>query len=502
MQLDARTLSAGARLEADICVVGAGPVGLSLAAELADRETRVVVLESGSDQADADAQSLNAATVEGDPHGGLEASRHRQIGGTACVWSTPLAGVNGAKYVPLDPIDFRGELGRAPWPIDFGDLEPFYRRAQVVAGIGRFDYRSAGWKLPESPIPADHPVLAPGIYQFGPAGRFCTDLPRLLAGAPKVTLCSNATATGARWRARTVEALEAVSSTGARFSISARKLVLAGGGVENARLLLIAADEGHLRDESGWLGRGFVEHPRDYSITLRSRSQALFRRLEFFDRHEDGETTICGRVAIREDAIRRLGLPNAAITLLPLGRRTRPFHWRIESIAQRTIGWNLQWPPGYGWSRWPTIARRFAGFQLLINLEEFAHRDNALALEPRSDRFGVRRVRLRRHWHRDDDERLARLREALASGFGDIGLGPLSIAPLVAPDPNSAHHLGATRMGTDPKNGVTDSHGLVFGTENLFVAGGSLFPSAGYANPTLTAIALALRLADRLVAGA
>ncbi|MCL4744788.1 MAG: hypothetical protein KJZ83_05180 [Burkholderiaceae bacterium] len=502
MQLDAKTLSEDTTLEADVCIVGAGPVGLSLAAELAGGAARVIVLESGSGDANPAAQSLNAAAAEGDPHGGFEASRHRQIGGTACIWSTPLVGVKGAKYVPLDAIDFRGELGRAPWPIDFTDLEPFYHRAQVVAGIGRFDYRSASWKLPASPIPDDHPVLASGIYQFGSAQRFCVDLPRTLSSAANVTLCHDATAVRTLWRGRTVDALEAVSSSGNRFSVRARQLVLAGGGVENTRLLLVAAHDGHLRDESGWLGHGFVEHPRDYSITLRSRSAALLRRLEFFDRHEDGDTTLCGRVAIRDEAIRRLGLPNAAITLLPLGRRARPFHWRIESIAQRTIGWNLQWPPGYGWSRWPALARRFAGFQLLINLEEFAHHDNTLGLEPRSDRLGVRRVRLQRRWHQDDRERLARLREAVASGFGDIGLGPLTLGPLVAPDPNSAHHLGTTRMGSDPKSGVTDSHGLVFGTANLHVAGGSLFPSSGFANPTLTAIALALRLADRLAAGA
>ena len=60
------------------------------------------------------------------------------------------------------------------------------------------------------------------------------------------------------------------------------------------------------------------------------------------------------------------------------------------------------------------------------------------------------------------------------------------------------HHLGTTRMASDPKSGVTDSFGQVHGLANLFVAGTSLFPTAGWANPTLTMLALALRTADRI----
>ncbi len=497
MQLDAGTLSEGSVLECDLCIVGAGPAGLALAAELAGSALRVIVVESGSTGASPAAATLNEASVAGDPYAGLEVSRHRQIGGTARLWNTPLAPGEGAKFVPLDPLDFQGQQGRPPWPFEFADLEPYYRRAQAVAGLGRFDYDGHGWNVPASPVPRNHPVLESRVYQFGPVSRICEHLPRLIAAAPDIVLYHDATVVRLHWRRSTVESLEVVTSAGTRLSIRARRVILAAGGVENARLLLVEAAAGRMRDQSGWLGRGFMEHPRDYSIVIRSKARDLFRRLEFFDAHAVGETTVCGRIGLRSEAILAGDLPNASITLLPSGRAWRPFHWRVESLAWRRFGISLQWPPGYGWSRLPRAARRFDGFQLLINLEEFPSPDNRLVLEEDArDSMGVPRVRLERRWQAADRLRLARLHETILPALRAIGLGPLELRPLAPPNPDSHHHLGATRIGAEPGTGVTDANGRVFGSENLFVTGASVFPSGGFANPTLTIIALAIRLAD------
>ena len=498
MQLDARTLSDQAILDADLCVVGAGPAGLSLAAELVGRPMAILVVESGSWENQPAVQALNDARIVGDSHAGLRTSRHRQVGGTARIWDMPLGSSQGAKFVPLDPIDFLGEQGRPAWPFHFGELESYYRRAQSVAGLGRFEHEASGWSLPPSPIPTNHPTFTTRIYQFGSSERFCQDLPALIAGASNITLCHGATLVALRWRRETVEALEAIAANGRRVTITARQVVLAAGGVENARILLVAADAGNLRDQSGWLGRGFMEHPRDYTLTLKPTSRSQTDRLEFFDARDSDGNIAGGRIAIRQEAILAEELPNASISLLPMGRALRPFHWRIESLAWRRLGWNLQWPPAYGWSRLPSLARRFDGFQLLINLEEYPHLDNYVTLDSLRDRFSVRRAVLHRRWHEADDRRLVRLRAAVLRGLEGLALGRLEVGPTVPPDPNSHHHLGTTRMGLDARNGVTDASGRVFGSDNLFVVGGSLFPSAGYANPTLTSIALALRLADHL----
>jgi len=501
MHVDASTLQQDQSIEADVCIIGAGPAGLTVASELASAGVTTVIVESGGWTADPGAQELNRALIQGDPHQPLDTTRHRRIGGTAALWNTPVPPTSGARFVPLDPLDFRGERGRPAWPITIEEMIPYYERAQRVAGLGRFDYEAASWQLPPSPIPAEHEILESRIYQFGSGERFRRDIPEQLTRSSSATLCSNATVVELRWRGRSIESVHAVGASGTHLHIRSKRFVLAGGGVENARTLLIEEQLGHLRDHSGWLGRGFMEHPRDYSLRLESRSRKVFKLLECFDAHHRDGTIACGRIAFREDAVLQHDLPNASITLLPMGRAWRPAHWRIEALAWRRMGWNLQWPPGHWWSRVPSWARFFDGFQLLINVEEFPVKDNRLTLDKVKDRFGIPRVRLNRRWHPDDAERLARLRHLVEVSLGNLGMPPTCTVPAGPPDPNSHHHLGTTRMGSDPTTGVTDDYGQVFTTNNLFVAGGSLFPSGGYANPTLTVIALALRLADRLKSG-
>lgn len=500
MQLDGRKLPDQAELEADLCIVGCGPVGASLAAEFSGATSTVLVLESGFREPDHASQQLNRASIDGDDYAGLDVSRHRSVGGTTAIWNTPVAPAFGAKYVPLDRLDFSGAGNRPEWPLRFDELTPYYVRAQAVAALGRFSYDPRDWSLPDAPIPASHDCFEPGVYQFGPAGRFTRDLPELLESLPNVTLCAGVTATRLHWKGDGVVGLAARAASGASVRVHARRIVLAAGGVENARMLLVEAQAGRYRDESGWLGRGFMEHPRDYTLRITSRSRALFRRLEFFDAHRRQGTPICGRLALREAAVVEHDLPNASVSLLPSGRRLAPPHWRLEAMAWRRFGWSLAWPPGYGWSRLPSALRFLDGFQLLINLEERPRFDDRLMLDDSKDPHGVPRIRLTRRWGGDESVRLARLRERLVAACHSWGLGPLHVGRPATPDPNSHHHLGGTRMGSDPAGGVTDRYGAVYGAAGLYVAGGSLFPTGGYANPTLTAIALGLRLADRLKA--
>lgn len=498
MLLDGARISDQTTLEADVCIVGGGVTGLTLAAELASRPVRVVVIESGSNFVELTAQLLNSAVVEGDAHAGLTTSRHRQVGGTSHLWNTLVRGSQFAKFAPLDPLDFRGERGRPNWPIRYADIEPYYARAQTLAGLGRFDYAPSEWNLPDSPIPDDHPVVESRIYQMGPQSRFCEHLPNIVRLAPNITLCQSATAIGLRWRGQEVTGVDAVGQSGTKLTVNAGSVVLAGGGVENARMLLVEARAGRLKDESGWLGRGFMEHPRDRTMVISSTSKKLFRRLEFFDTKSTDGSFVAGRMALREEVVIGHDLLNASVSILPVGPHLRPFHWRVNALANR-LGWAAQWPPGYGWSRLPSTIREFRGFQLVINLEEFPSAENRLVLDAKTDQLGVSRVRLLRKWQRADATRLELLRTLLRRSMADMGLGPVHMDPAAVPNPDSHHHLGATRMGDDARSGVTNHHGRVFGTANLFVTGPSTFPSGGWANPTLTGIALAVRMADQLV---
>lgn len=145
-----------------------------------------------------------------------------------------------------------------------------------------------------------------------------------------------------------------------------------------------------------------------------------------------------------------------------------------------------------------TPARWLDGFRLVVNLEQRPDPENKIGLSAHRDAFGLPRARLLWRWQNHEQVGLERQRESLAGWIAQSGLGRVVIRTGSPPDPNACHHAGTTRMSEDPRDGVVDPDGRVHELENLYVTGGSLFPSAGYANPTLTIVALALRLVDHL----
>jgi len=148
----------------------------------------------------------------------------------------------------------------------------------------------------------------------------------------------------------------------------------------------------------------------------------------------------------------------------------------------------------------PELARKCDAFQLVVNLEQQPNPENRIALASQRDVFGVPRVELTAMAPREQ-EQLERLRAVLAAGLEAAHLGRVTIRAGMTPDPN-AHtpRRHRPRMHADPRYGVVDADGRVHGTDNVYVAGSSGFPTAGFANPTLTIVALALRLADHLKA--
>jgi choline dehydrogenase-like flavoprotein len=153
---------------------------------------------------------------------------------------------------------------------------------------------------------------------------------------------------------------------------------------------------------------------------------------------------------------------------------------------------------GHGWSRARGSARAYDGFSVLLNVEQSPHPENRVMLSARRDSLGVLLPALHWSWRADDHARLERLRARVATELEVVGA--VTIDRAAPPDPNAHHHAGTTRMHDDPSHGVTDRHGRVHGTENVYVAGASSFPTAGFVNPVLTIVALSVRLARHLLA--
>ena len=175
----------------DVCVVGAGPAGLTLARSLAAAGRRVLLLESGGARPSASAQELNAGDVRGERYAGLQSTRHRRIGGTPHLWDVRAFGKRAAKYAPLTPGDLKD------WPLGWDELAPYYERAQALCGLASFRYAAEDWATENRrPFALDGTGLTSGVYQFGRADRWTRELVGEVRGAPGVTLAAGATAVG------------------------------------------------------------------------------------------------------------------------------------------------------------------------------------------------------------------------------------------------------------------------------------------------------------------
>ncbi|MEN8131040.1 MAG: GMC family oxidoreductase [Pseudomonadota bacterium] len=478
----------------DVCVVGAGPAGMSVALTLGAAGRRVVLLESGKFYSSGHDQKLNDGDHEGEPYAGLCRTRHRQVGGTANIWNVPVRGKPGAKYVPLSPRDVVG------WPIGWTELEPYYIEAQELCGLGPFEYGADYWATPSRrPFHLEGTGLTSGVYQFGLAEQFTTVLINRLRRNEAVTLVSSASVVelALDHGRRRVYKVRAVGARGKTIAVEARVVILACGAVENTRLLLLAG----LGNSGGstWLGRGFMEHARDFSLELVPESPEIFASSSFYDLHvSQSGYLIGGRLALTDDAIESYQLPSASMTLVPSVRSRGPRKLvnRLSRSLRRFIG--VPSPDRYGWSRIQSQAQVFDVFGIVLNLEQRSHPFNRIELCGRRDRFGNRLPRLVLHWTDQEQAELEHLRQLVGEWFQAAKLGQLRTRIGHRPNLSAHHHAGTTRMATHPRDGVVNPDGRVFGLENLYLAGASVFPSAGSANPTLTVVALALRLAQHI----
>jgi choline dehydrogenase-like flavoprotein len=520
MLVDARALDPHADVEADICVVGAGAAGITLAQALIGRSARVVVLEGGGMQADDDSQQLYAGVTTGEPYYALDACRVRSFGGTTNTW--------GGWCRPLDAIDFadRDWLPHSGWPFTRDALTPFYQRAHRICRLAPYDYDPGRWQRPGSSLVPRHArAIADTLFHIGPT-RFGHAYKAALERAGNVRVLLHATACEIEMDPshRTAVRVLAATPGGQRFTVRAGVFVLAAGGIETPRLLLASrrGRESGIGNERDLVGRFFTEHLHVPMAELIPPGAAP----AFYAVHRAGPATIRGAVSVTDDARQRermlgwaLTFHNAAdphdvlsptqqppayaslsVLLHALRRREYPgrFLHHLGTVAGdlRSAG-----ALAYRKLRPPPARRLIVG----CRAEQAPNPDSRVTLDDGVDAAGVPRVRL--HWaltarDRESVEQAESLwRRELETAGASVGpIGPAD-EPWTARVAPGAHHMGTTRMHADPARGVVDADCRVHGTRNVYISGSSVFPTAGWAPPTLTIVALALRLADHLDAG-
>lgn len=559
MLRDAREVPDGGTLDADVCIVGGGPAGLTIARELAGGDLRVCLLESGGLEYEADTHALAQGETTGDEYYDLCHTRARRLGGSTHLWNSGL----GLPWRPDVPSGFRaGPLADADlearegvpfsgWPFGRAVLDPYYERAQPICGLGPFAYRGEDWVTGDDarPLPLDGATMTSSVWQFAPKEVFTRERRDEVTRAPGVTTWLHATVVEVETDEAGGEATAVRVATlqGNRFRVTARRFVLATGGIDNARLLLLSRRR-H-RDGIGnahdLVGRFFNEHQMVRGGALVPADRTLFERTALYDVRRFDDVPVMGKVDFTDEALRRERLLNVSFAIMPryrghsrarqhvvdsfetllrsalrlrvpehAGQHVRNVASGLDYIAisslRKLSGRRLfrHFVPApdlvanEGWSHLGDKARRFSSFEVILHTEQALDRDNRVTLGDRRDAFGNPLPRLHWRWTETDRDSVRRAqalfrREVARAGLGTYHPWSCDGQPLLH-HPGLHHHLSTTRMDRDPRRGVVDEHARVHGVGNLFVAGFSVFPTGGYINPTLTVVALALRVADRI----
>ncbi|PSB32425.1 GMC oxidoreductase, partial [Stenomitos frigidus] len=523
---------------------GSGPAAMSLAREFMGTNTRVCVLESGGLEVDPQAQTLSEATTTGDPFLPPHVTRHRQLGGNANIWSIKIgSGQMGVRYAPLDDIDFeqRDWLPYSGWPFSRSHLAPFYQRAQAACQAGPFDYDAESWESETTArLPLDCDRVTTTMFQFGPRDAFASESRDALAQAKNITVYYNATAVElhANEPAQTVTRVRVATFEGGHFAVAAKIFILAKGGLENARLLLVSQQQqpSGLGNQHDLVGRFFMDHPLVDGGMFIPKSPKLIDKMALYDLRQVKQVPVMGKLTLSKALMQREQLLNVGVLMFPRAslRQSRAI------VAFKTLGETIaagerpdQIPKrlyemlqgldyvaiaaylaatkkqslfhGFGRGGWSELShnhRRFKMFQLFYQTEQAPNPHNRLTLSSERDALGCQKLELHWRWRDLDAESIRRTHELLTAEIARSGLGELrreGSEPLQVLSPSGvAHHMGTTRMHIDPKQGVVDEQCCVHGLTNLFIAGSSVFPTGGYANPTLTIVALSLRLADHV----
>lgn len=496
---DAHDLVGGEVLIADVCIAGAGAAGITIARDLVGSGLRVIMLESGGLERDEETQALYQGPHTGLPLQPLDFCRLRYFGGSTNHWS----GICRR----IEPEVFADRPGVAEgWPIDPNVLAPYYRLAHATCGIGANEFEAApiAERAGASLWPLDPTRVDQVVYQLSAPVRFGEAYRQELSDADNVTiyLHGNVTQVTLTEAGGRVQAFACATLRGTRFEVQADHYVLALGGIENPRVLLASTEQeragvGNAHD---LVGRYFMEHPHVYAgaaiIAHRAVDASFYLHGAAVDVVDgDDQAPVPTRVipAIAPSAVVRARESLIALACTIGASNPRALSELTDTFRPDQIGSLLR-----------AGTEDLAVFMLTVRTEQRPLRESRVTLTAERDALGMPRARV--DWRVADEDRadLRRGFEILGAEIARARVGRLWMAV----DGNGryptdgitggCHHMGTTRMSDDPERGVVDAHCRVHGLENLFVAGSSVFPSAGFANPTLTIVALAHRLAAHL----
>lgn len=514
-------------LQTQLCIIGGGAAGIEIARFFNKSATDVILVESGSFEFDAQTQKLYAMNCIGKPirDGGYDFNTHlaepfkgecrvRMFGGTTNIWS--------GKWKQLEPIDFedREHIPDSGWPLTYDKLSPFYQEISRDYGIPNFEHLL---NLEHKHSLSNHSIAKAGDLKFtlhytqDPALNFGETFRDELQRSRNVNvlLNSNACELWLNDDLSRVKSLLVKTLKGQEFSIYADNFVLACGGIENARLLLasnrqITSGIGNSQD---LVGRFYMDHPKAVLGKIKPLSRKSLPNIFFAD--QDSKKAHRIGISLSDKIQRSDKTLNHNFYLKPIYFKENQEGYQILSsmvkailsfeasalielvkkASKRTkvilkvlVGILLKTP-----------ARKISAYQIVHYLEQSPNRNSRVLLSQDTDVLGMQKPVIDWEFSAVDQHSFEAFVEKIKMIFSECKIGEVLINPTSYETldflQDASHHMGTTRMGTTPQQGVVDLNCQVFGVENLFVAGSSVFPTGGNANPTYTILALARRLA-------
>jgi choline dehydrogenase-like flavoprotein len=454
--------------------------------------------------------------------------RNRILGGSSYTWA--------GRCAPFDEIDleYRDWVPHSGWPLKAGDLVPYYDRGAKHLGLGPGSgfaddriWAIIGHKRPK--LELDEKKLSPMFWQTSNDPITWTDRVRFgrsLATdiGPNVTLVTNATVLRVNVieSGAAVESVEFATPGGRRWSLPTSTVALCTGAIENARILL-SSDNVAARgigNKNDLVGRFLMDHPRVNVARLSvEKGKALAKTFGVFKSHAAGANRYHYGVRLSPDLQRAEQLPNCSMHIAAFGNGIDDQPWEsLKRFAMREANIRQDLPPIlanaglavsgviYYFILRKGLPHKVSAYDLRVTCEQFPDPDSRITLSDRRDPLGMKIPRI--DWRVSEVEARAarRITELMVEQITRMGLDPPVVDEWIRDEAmfprdairDVAHPTGTTRMADDPACGVVDSQCQVHGVDGLFVAGTSVFPTAGHANPTQLIVAMAVRLADTL----
>jgi hypothetical protein len=528
--------------QADITVIGSGPAGITLSLECARLGKSVLLLESGGSAANEDAQALSMATInDRSTHDDMAIAVARRFGGTSNLW--------GARCQPLDPVDFADQRSiiDAKWPLTRGDILPFYGIACEYSSCGKPVFVASIDDLELGNTAVDPCRLE----RFSNRPAFQTAHKEILSSSTKIDVRLNSTVAEFELdESGRIKALVVATPDRGHVVVPVRTVVVACGGLESTRLLLAIQRKrpGLFGGPDGPLGRYYMGHVIGEIADINFSTDQIDRAYDFFI---DGNGSYVRRRMILSDEVileqqllncafwpivppvsdarhasSILSLVYLAFAIGPVGRALVAEAIRIRHVPPGVpmlphlrnilldIPHAMAYLPGF-FNRRYFAEMRLPGFfirnpgrryGLSYHQEQIPDPASRVWLNDEVDACGIPRLTVDLKFHRANADALLRSHELLAKWLDQTGVGKLHYRypeeelanAVLRQASHGTHQIGTARMGVDRRSAVVDRNLRTFDCDNLYVASSAVMPTSGQANPTLTIVALAARLAKHL----